>query len=532
MVLPDNMNKNIKKYKKYVFDGHLETLRKLFYCFASHEFNKAGGNDVNINSSQKDWLNVAVAQRSNELLVLRTNIIGFVRYKNKRFAVFALPLSWLQRMGIHLSLLEKILTIIKFNWILFILSFKRIVSAFTKVLKATQNPKNFNSLETAFCDGFPLNGHSKFSNSKNDYSLENSLRKLFLSQDTLIYQSNIKSMNSKAVKYQPNILPALSYLDVVILFPIFICRLVLSLLSLFFGIWKDFYILDQIFMCIAFRKSYTHSRHKIYFFSFQGVQMRPIWTWEAEKHGAKIIQINYSSNLMPTLSGKIEDRTYLKFSTWPIIVPFSPLLKTYMEQTTRASCEIITKETLFYNDDITQRIPNFGKHIVNIVDVSPLDPNLFIGHNDSEDFLECNSNDPVEYFSRLLGDCIDVCSKLNCQAVLKPKRQDRRIHPKYHDLIRSYSASGKLHILSTEISPYRVVEKTTISIIQPFTSVGTITENRKKLFYYDPLNKLHSNHEAAFGTPIIKSKDQLLNVIKSKIALDFAHSFNRNFSRK
>ncbi|MDA8675810.1 hypothetical protein N9M53_03875 [Alphaproteobacteria bacterium] len=518
------MKKNLEQYKKYVFDGHLEILRKLFYNFINNEFEKVGGNDVNINSSQKDWLNVAIAQRGNELLILQTNIIAFVRYKNGRFTTFALPLSWLQKMGIHLSLLEKLLTTIKFSTVILTLSLRRIIGTLIKIFKATQNPKTLNTSNTVFYEGFPLHGQLNSSQCNEDYSLESSLRKLMLTDNTIIYQSNNKSLNTNGVKYLPSILPNLSYIELLSLLSIFLFYIIKSIIKLLFGVWKNLYILDQTLMAVAFRKASNKYQHKIYFFSYQGVQMRPVWTWIAEKNGAKIVQTNYSSNLMPSKSGKIEDRSYLKFSTWSIIIPFSPLLKPYTEQTTRVSCEVISKETLYFSDDVSLKIPNFSKHIVNIVDVAPLDPNLFIGHNDAQDFLETASDNPIEYFSRLLGDCIEICSQLGCQAVLKPKREDNRIHNEYSELIRFYSSSGQLHILPSEISPYRVVDETMVSIIQPFTSIGTISNNRDKLFYYDPLDKLYSNHEAAFGTLIIKSKDQLRNAIRSKITMNFSNT--------
>ena len=97
------MKKNIKRYKKFIIDGNLENLRKILYEFICDEFVRAGGKDININSSWKIMHNVTISQRSKELLVLRNNLFAFANYKNGCFSSFALPLSWLESMGIKLS---------------------------------------------------------------------------------------------------------------------------------------------------------------------------------------------------------------------------------------------------------------------------------------------------------------------------------------------------------------------------------------------------------------------------------------------
>ena len=106
-------------------------------------------------------------------------------------------------------------------------------------------------------------------------------------------------------------------------------------------------------------------------------------------------------------------------------------------------------------------------------------------------------------------DLLDIAKKHNLQLVLKSKRNDHIITGQYKKLLVDMEKKKDLIILPYGISPYKVVDASYATVVQPLTSVGFYQEKNKNIIFYDPLSKLHITHSERKNTDLVSGKQNL-----------------------
>ena len=311
--------------------------------------------------------------------------------------------------------------------------------------------------------------------------------------------------------YVKNFLPSIGYLSMAFLILKTFLRYIIGLLALLTGKWEGLYMLDEIVYAETFKIANSKVIHDSYIIPFQGSQARPLWTWVVEQKGARVYQLNYSTYMLPTLNGIAEDFVDLGTTKWPFIIPFNKSFSKYIEEKVPREIQIMKTPTIFFSDNPDIDLPVINRPILALFDVSPLDENKFIGNGASFDYLYAGGDDIMDFYYQFFETSLRLSKKYGFTTVVKPKRHDNRIRLEYKELISDLETTGDLIILSPNISPYRVVDSSALTIVQPFTSVGAYTDSKKTICFYDPFSVLKCSHDACFGVPLCRGEKSLEN---------------------
>tara|TARA_E500000178_G_scaffold356503_1_gene434895 strand:- start:2832 stop:4340 length:1509 start_codon:yes stop_codon:yes gene_type:complete len=454
-------------------------------------------------------------QRSIEFFHLFINKKQLINPTHPRFRILILPPQSLTEL--QLSFAEKIISLFAFGIMVTLTSFTRSIKTILSILSLPSSP-GLNKKT----DGFiyqKLPPRSLDAKTSGDYEMGTWLAKNYFHKPLHILKLN--SINTSSFVSAC----CLSLKIKILTQSIFMFAL--YLLYLLSGKWERLYLLDDRIKCKLVRQCCIDALSNHYFFCFQGTPYRPLWTWDAEKRGSKIIQYFNSSSAEPALDGKIHDNTLNHLSCWPEIIPFN---KTFLPQLKKQ----VKYETLLHSTP-TIRIndwPDFSlntavntqlktnnnyldnKQWIGLFDIAPIKSSRHIGFSKYNDYFNSLPISVSEYFEQFYQDCLDVAEKLNARVVVKPKTLTSRTCTFYIDLINRLEMEGKLLILPSDLSPYRVMDKCALNIVQPFTSPGYYTECKRKVCFYDPVSVLTKQNDYLFENILCLGKFELDNWVK------------------
>jgi polysaccharide biosynthesis PFTS motif protein len=154
-----------------------------------------------------------------------------------------------------------------------------------------------------------------------------------------------------------------------------------------------------------------------------------------------------------------------------------------------------------------KEIPYLPENSVAVFDIQP--------HRDSRYQslgLENNFFTP-ETMNRFLLDIYTAAEKNKVVMVLKRKRNiGKLVNNRYQILIDRLKNSQNFVTIDSDISAFRLIERTSVVISIPFTSTAIIAKEMGKVsIYYDPTGEIQKDDRAAHGIPLISGISELSN---------------------
>lgn len=506
----------IEAFQTICTNGSLEQYRAL-----KNNYLKDGQKALNINevvaqSEDNVLLSLCCLQRSAEFFLLRKNILNFASYSNNERTSFILPPNALAQLS--LSRVEKTISSLRFFIGVLIISMPRVLRAFLHYWFASRNPPTDTANKYVFVHGLTKNCLAQGPAVSHKFVLQETLRNSSLLRQHTIASSLSRAGNSEKPnpKYLASFLPKLSMSDLVVLYFSGMLSLVFAFLALLAGRWREFYALDEKLLARAFKRNNSDHHIDCHIFLFQGTHHRPFWSWLAERQGVTSILYMYATLLSPTASGKFIDRTSIETSTWSNVIGFSDRYVRAMAHYWPKETKFISCGTAFFSDDVSKimRVQNEASLV--IFDIPPLNWST-VNIYDNEDMIFSVGKNRFEYSKRFIDDCLDVANQHDLKVFLKPKRHRNNICKKYAEYINELSQANRLCILDANMSPYRALEYATVSIVEPFTSVGASDEHVNKICYYDPFCLMPQKHECALGTKLCIGKVDLSEWVKTAL---------------
>ena len=421
---------------------------------------------------------LAVLQRSTEFFNISKNLINFIKLKDNPNCNFILPYSWCNIL--NLSFKNKIISHILFCFYVTIISYKRILKSVYVIIFKTNVPYNFDVKQSVYLFNTPIEA-IKDCNKENNYCLTNWLNKNIFKKNKFYIHSNQSLIHSNLsdCKYLPSFLPPLSLICKIKVLVSFLPHFFLATIKLTLGSWKKLYMLDDFLNETYFKKCDPSYFIKSYIFPYIGTQYRPSWTNEVIKNNSLIYMLNYSSSSVPNLDGKSHDNLLFRISSWPIIIPFNKSFVNTIKQNLFFPSKILNNSTVFFTDEENDIKKYVQKPFLAVFDVFPVYADLYIGFSSHNDYIHSARKQNIDFHEIFFRDLLDIAKKHNLQLVLKPKRNDPRITGQYKKLLVDMEKKKDLIILPYGISPYKVVDASYATVVQPFTSVGFYQEKIK-----------------------------------------------------
>jgi len=277
------------------------------------------------------------------------------------------------------------------------------------------------------------------------------------------------------------------------------------------GRWWHALLLPQAALAAQVRLLESELLAREYLFHNSGYIYRPLWTYEAEKQGARITFYFYSTNCEPFKGAEGYQLPYgWGVATWPHYLVWDDYQEAFVRRAVRERGCVSVVGPIWFSTS-AEEMPELGGGAVALFDVTP--------HRASR--YRVLGMDPEYYVP---GTCIPflqhvqkAVDEAGCKVLWKRKRKIGSLaHPLYRFYAEQVSECANVVIVDPDISAYRVIEASSAVISMPFTSTALIArEIGKPSCYYDPNGVIRKDDRAAHGIPIITGRAELGNWLKS-----------------
>lgn len=285
-----------------------------------------------------------------------------------------------------------------------------------------------------------------------------------------------------------------------------------ALIELMCGRWWHAFILEEAVKAKAMSFAQIENIAEEYLFHYSGSVYRPMWTYEAEKKGSRVILYFYSVFEQPRLPQGYESQKYeWGASSWPIHLVWDKWQKEQLKRDLEVAPEIHIVGPIYFSDG-AENI-QFTPNSIAVFDVEP--------HKLSKHFPQSTLSEYLAEYPdlnvRFLNDIQTVLSEMGQIMVIKRKRDvSGRTRRGYLKALKEISSKAGVVFLPSSISPCKVINQSVGVISIPFTSTALLAQAHDvPSVYYDPTGWINKNDRAAHNVPVISGIDELRRWIKS-----------------
>lgn len=309
-----------------------------------------------------------------------------------------------------------------------------------------------------------------------------------------------RAMNVPVVPL-PGALPPLTRLSVVTRFIAWgLSAGALAVVDLFRGRWWHAMLLKEGVSAATARLQASSRLARDYLFHNSGWIYRPLWTYEAEKQGSRIVFYFYSTNCEPFKRPEAYPSIPYgwRAMSWPNYLVWDEYQADFVRRAVGDNARIQVVGPIWFHTSAAD-LPAFSKAIA-VFDVTPVRPSFYVTLGlDREYYVP-------ETSVRFLSDVNEAAQRNGYKIVWKRKRRlGANTHAGYRSLVEKLANSGNVVSVDPDISAYRVIESSQLVVSMPFTSTALIAkELGKPSCYYDPTGSLQRDDRAAHGIPIIQ----------------------------
>jgi len=291
---------------------------------------------------------------------------------------------------------------------------------------------------------------------------------------------------------------------------------VLALFDFLRGHWWHAVMLGEASLAATIRMQEPGSLARDYLFHNSGWIYRPLWTYEAEKHGSQTIFYFYSTNCESfKRPGGYPGLTYgWQAMNWPHYLVWDEYQADFVRRAAGRGARISVVGSIWFQSSAVE-IPQVEKPGVAVFDVTPHRSSRYcLLGSDYEFYVPGVSN-------MFLVHIADATHQTDAVMLWKRKRKIGNIaHPQYRQFADRLSRRGDVVLVDPDISALRVIEASCAVISMPFTSTALIArELGKPSIYYDPTGQLQGDDRAAHGIPVISGPEQLKAWLCSQVNL-------------
>lgn len=289
----------------------------------------------------------------------------------------------------------------------------------------------------------------------------------------------------------------------------------LALIDLVRGRYWYALLLGESFQSFHFRLLKPEQISADYLFHNSGYLFRPIWTYDAEEKGARVLFYFYSSNI-----------ERFKDSNGYNIQPYSWQIITWSNYLVWDEYQASFIERMIGNDENIEIVGPIDFHDSD-VEIQPLPKNNILvfdvqPHRDAQ--YQRHVFVP-EYFvphvvNQFLEDIYALSNKYNLPMVLKRKRHiGNLLNKKYSTLVDKLARFDNFISVDPDVAAIRLIKEAEIVISFPFTATALIAKAEGKVsIFYDPIGIIQKDDRAAHGIEVITGRLELMEWMEKHIA--------------
>jgi polysaccharide biosynthesis PFTS motif protein len=316
-----------------------------------------------------------------------------------------------------------------------------------------------------------------------------------------------KLMDGVNLVFQPQALPALIGLKAVARYTAWgVMACFIALMDCLRGRWWHALLLNQAALSAQVRLLPKTSLAYEYLFNNSGWIYRPLWTYDAEKVGSKIIFYFYSTNCENFKTSETEASIPYGWQamSWPNYLVWDKRQADFVKMSVGNEHEISIVGSIWFQSGAVE-VSILGDVGVAVFDITPHRKCRYITLGlDNEFYTPVVANS----FMQLVSNAI-----LQQGLVMNWKKKrsiGRTAHPFYRRLADQLVKSNHVRLIDPDISGVLVIEKSTAVISMPFTSTALIArEMGKPSVYFDPTGLLQNDDGAAHGIPVLSNQTDL-----------------------
>ena len=398
------------------------------------------------------------------------------------------------------------------------------IKTFFKVFKKSifKNKKNY--------DNFFYNlSHLNFPYDCNfaDFTLYSELIRnkiIYKNQNSLIYVKNkrerykINQKNSQGLVDTTDIsfIFFIERIKLIFLFYIFFEKLFISIYYLLKKRLEYLNLIEEIYNNEIVKISNFEKLPRKIFYNNSSWKYKPLWTYQAENRGLKVIVFFYSLSeheyKLKNFQTKLLQGQYNLF--WNNYLYWNNQHRLFLENISKVSPNFQFSGPLSFRDTdnkIDTHI-DFSKSIA-----------VFIAAPYKKIFSNSFAMFSSEYRSidnmvKFLNDIYLVSKKYNLNIIMKPKKTDNtQISKLFYSRTKNVFKDKNTNLIDENISPKKFVDGCLCSISFPFSSTAFLVKKSENSIFFDPTSKLDINDKASSGIKVINSIIELDKYITSRI---------------
>jgi len=293
----------------------------------------------------------------------------------------------------------------------------------------------------------------------------------------------------------------------------------LSVLDLLRGRWWHALMLAEAMRAKAVSLCPAEVLAADYLFHFSGTMYRPMWTYEAERKGARIICYFYSTFEQAKLDTGYESQKFeWGGASWPLYLVWDTYQEAQLRRDMGDEPEIRVVGPIWFSASPVQfEIP------VRSVAVFDVEAHRLAAHfpfTTGGDYIAAHP----DFSQRFLRDVRQVLAEHGLTMAFKKKRDiGRRGSKQYTRLVQEISAEDNVVIAAANVSALQLIENCIGIISMPFTSTALYLRERNiPSAYYDPTGWIQRDDRAAHGIPILVGISEL----RDWVVVNFSQTIN------
>ena len=327
---------------------------------------------------------------------------------------------------------------------------------------------------------------------------------------------NVKneSIAEFSISYMPSAIPPLKGLIKFVNFIYWgILAVVISFIDLFRGRYWHPLLLRESAYGGQIRLVKPENLATEYLFHNSNHIYRPLWTYDAEHMGSRILFYFYSTNIETFKSScgyRLQENTWNLLS-WSNYLVWDSYQANFIKRWISKYQNIYIVGSIWFSSSAKDFPELSNKKFFAVFDVQPVRDSFFQILGQSTGFYI------PEVANLFIKDISEVVFHFGHNILFKRKRNiDRILHKKYWKVIFELTKLDSFLSLDPDIPAYRVIEQSEVVISMPFTSTALIgRELGKPSIFYDPVGIVQLDDRASHGIPIIVGRENLKKWVES-----------------
>jgi polysaccharide biosynthesis PFTS motif protein len=230
---------------------------------------------------------------------------------------------------------------------------------------------------------------------------------------------------------------------------------------------------------------------------------RPMWTYELQRKGSRVLFYFYSTNneKYKTKDGFQVQNTWHLIS-WPYYLVWDQYQSDLVKRFAHGNPIVEDVGPIWFSsNDVEISVP---LNSIAVFDITPYRVSRYIILGAQTEFIVPRA------VNQFLNDIQKVLAQNNFTMMHKMKRINPNAHKKYNYNIRTLRERSNYQQIHPDLDATQLIQKAAATISMPFTSTALIARHEgKPSVYYDPIGIIQVDDRAAHGIPILVSIDEL-----------------------